>query len=351
MSDVVFSLYISSVLFLLVLKLMLSNLLQYTPKKGGRGTPRKNEIVFISPTGLEIKNNRQLDQFLRSNPGGPSSSEFDWGTGDTPRRSARISEKSKATESPENEPPKKRERKSSSKNGGKEKKDNEDGKSEGAEEEEANATDGNETKASTDAVMKETEANITDGCETKKIMDVGMKEAEVNATDGDETKASMDVEMKDAGDTGDKTVKELDLGQVVDKGAMKPETDEKIEGEVVEEPAEKTEIQDTKDSDAEKGQTEKNQLPPAAEDNEVFTEPTHVPPESTEGEKNVKADEEAKAAEEEMAPGKENEMEGSIPNQQKESSQEVEEEFKDADQQKESNKEEEDEFKDAESSL
>jgi hypothetical protein len=42
----------------------------------------------------------------------PAVSEFDWGTGETPRRSARISEKAKATP-PEKEHPKKRGRKSS----------------------------------------------------------------------------------------------------------------------------------------------------------------------------------------------------------------------------------------------
>ncbi|XP_020579741.1 methyl-CpG-binding domain-containing protein 11-like isoform X3 [Phalaenopsis equestris] len=69
---------------------------KFTPKQGG--TPKRNEIVFISPTGEEIKNRRQLDQYLRSHTGGPPSSEFDWGTGDTPRRSARLSEKVKTPE-------------------------------------------------------------------------------------------------------------------------------------------------------------------------------------------------------------------------------------------------------------
>ncbi|XP_010917954.1 uncharacterized protein [Elaeis guineensis] len=101
---------------------------KFTPKKGG--TPRRNEIVFISPTGEEIKNKKQLDQYLKSHPGGPSSSEFDWGFGDTPRRSARISEKAKASETPESEPPKKRERTSSSKKGAKGKKDVGDGDNE-----------------------------------------------------------------------------------------------------------------------------------------------------------------------------------------------------------------------------
>ncbi|GFY96963.1 methyl-CPG-binding domain 10 [Actinidia rufa] len=61
------------------------------PKKGV--TPRKNEIIFISPTGEEINSRKRLEQYLKSHPGNPALSEFDWGTGDTPRRSARISEK------------------------------------------------------------------------------------------------------------------------------------------------------------------------------------------------------------------------------------------------------------------
>ncbi|XP_027070977.1 methyl-CpG-binding domain-containing protein 10-like [Coffea eugenioides] len=80
-------------------------------KKGG--TPKKNEIIFTAPTGEEITSRKQLDQYLKTHPGGPPISEFDWGTGETPRRSARISEKAKATPPPERETPKKRSRKSS----------------------------------------------------------------------------------------------------------------------------------------------------------------------------------------------------------------------------------------------
>ncbi|KAE8637186.1 hypothetical protein CSA_021699, partial [Cucumis sativus] len=61
------------------------------------GITKKNEIIFIAPTGEAIHNKRQLDQYLKSHPGNPASSEFDWRTGETPRRSARISEKAKAT--------------------------------------------------------------------------------------------------------------------------------------------------------------------------------------------------------------------------------------------------------------
>ncbi|KAA8550140.1 hypothetical protein F0562_001844 [Nyssa sinensis] len=72
---------------------------KFTPKKGG--TPGRNEIVFISPTGEEIRNKRQLDQYPKSHPGGPSISEFDCGTGNTPRRSAKgetAEDKEAATE-------------------------------------------------------------------------------------------------------------------------------------------------------------------------------------------------------------------------------------------------------------
>uniref|UniRef100_A0A0C9QWB7 TSA: Wollemia nobilis Ref_Wollemi_Transcript_4302_1682 transcribed RNA sequence n=1 Tax=Wollemia nobilis TaxID=56998 RepID=A0A0C9QWB7_9CONI len=91
---------------------------QFFPKKGG--TPKRNEIIFIAPTGEEIKSKRQLSQYLKSHPEGPGINEFDWGTGDTPRRSARLSEKPK-TETPESETKKtpKRSRKSED---GKEKK-------------------------------------------------------------------------------------------------------------------------------------------------------------------------------------------------------------------------------------
>ncbi|XP_022751678.1 methyl-CpG-binding domain-containing protein 10-like [Durio zibethinus] len=85
---------------------------KFMPKKGL--TPKKNEIIFTAPTGEEISNRRQLEQYLKAHPGGPAVSEFDWGTGETPRRSARISEKVKAMPTPpESEPPKRRARKSS----------------------------------------------------------------------------------------------------------------------------------------------------------------------------------------------------------------------------------------------
>ncbi|XVF48076.1 hypothetical protein PTKIN_Ptkin03bG0161900 [Pterospermum kingtungense] len=119
---------------------------KFMPKKGG--TPKKNEIIFTAPTGEEISNKRQLEQYLKANPGGPALSEFDWGTGETPRRSARISEKVKAMPTPESQPPKKRGRKSSAS-----KKDNKESEA---------APEGTETK---DIHMVEDEKSEKDGVE------------------------------------------------------------------------------------------------------------------------------------------------------------------------------------------
>nr|ADN06078.1 DNA methylation protein MBD1 [Capsicum annuum] len=64
------------------------------PKKSVRA--KKNEIVFVAPTGEEIRNRRQLEKYVKTHDGSPGISEFDWTTGEAPRRSARISEKVKA---------------------------------------------------------------------------------------------------------------------------------------------------------------------------------------------------------------------------------------------------------------
>ncbi|CAL0332355.1 unnamed protein product [Lupinus luteus] len=82
----------------------------FFPKRAG--TPKKSEIVFIAPTGEEISSKRQLERYLKAHDGNPAISEFDWGTGETPRRSARISEKVKSSPPVDSAPPKKRSRKS-----------------------------------------------------------------------------------------------------------------------------------------------------------------------------------------------------------------------------------------------
>ncbi|XP_015159317.1 methyl-CpG-binding domain-containing protein 11-like isoform X2 [Solanum tuberosum] len=78
-------------------------------KKGVRA--KKNEVVFVAPTGEEIRNKRQLEKYLKTHDGNPGMSEFDWTTGEAPRRSARISQKVKAMPLPAVlEPAKKRQR-------------------------------------------------------------------------------------------------------------------------------------------------------------------------------------------------------------------------------------------------
>ncbi|MCE7766735.1 hypothetical protein GQL56_29355, partial [Pseudomonas putida] len=44
--------------------------LQFIPKQGS--TPKRNEVVFIAPTGEEFKNRKQLEQYLKSHPGNPA---------------------------------------------------------------------------------------------------------------------------------------------------------------------------------------------------------------------------------------------------------------------------------------
>ncbi|KAK4369969.1 hypothetical protein RND71_009444 [Anisodus tanguticus] len=69
----------------------------FLPKTGG--TPKRNENVFTAPTGEEITTKKGLQQYLEVTPGGPAITEFDWETGETSRRSSRISGKAKAAES------------------------------------------------------------------------------------------------------------------------------------------------------------------------------------------------------------------------------------------------------------
>ncbi|KAM0951975.1 putative Methyl-CpG-binding domain-containing protein [Dioscorea sansibarensis] len=163
--------------------------LSFTPKKAGAA--RKPEIIFVAPTGEEIKNKRQLDQYLRSNPGGPPSSEFDWGTGDTPRRSARISEKTKATESPEAERPKKRERKSSSKKGSKENKDGVEKEDEASTLAPAPEDDGEKgNEAATKAPAQEDGEKVNEAATEVKVA--------ADDTEAIEDKNPADTEMKDS---------------------------------------------------------------------------------------------------------------------------------------------------------
>ncbi|KAG2622249.1 hypothetical protein PVAP13_3NG274700 [Panicum virgatum] len=140
---------------------------KFTPQRGGR-----SEIVFVSPTGEEIKNKRQLSQYLKAHPGGPPAAEFDWGTGDTPRRSARISEKVKVFDSPEGEKIPKRSRNSTGRKGKQEKK-------EAPETEEAkDAKAGKDAKeAPNEDAAKDTDVEMKPGEEVKEAP-TGTEDAE-----------------------------------------------------------------------------------------------------------------------------------------------------------------------------
>ncbi|OMO54334.1 Methyl-CpG DNA binding protein [Corchorus capsularis] len=174
----------------------------FLPKRVG--SPRKTEIMFVAPTGEEINNKKQLEQYLKSHPGNPPVTEFDWGTGETPRRSARIIEKAKATPTPEKEPAKKRGRKSGS--GKKENNETDavpekaEGEKEGekqdapASEKEADAKmeDAGQEEAGKDVKIPETaeddkKEETAAAEQTPTPMEVLEKPAEASCTDGTQT--------------------------------------------------------------------------------------------------------------------------------------------------------------------
>ncbi|KAH0710178.1 hypothetical protein KY284_011605 [Solanum tuberosum] len=183
---------------------------KFLPKKGG--TPKKNDIVFTAPTGEEITTRKQLEQYLKSHPGGPPVVEFDWGTGETPRRSARITGKAKATQSPtESESAKKRGRKSSSSK--KDSKDKEVPK---------------ETEAAKDDDMEEAEKHEKDTAAMEAEKDVEKEEDEnPNETQDGES----EVEKKDEIQSSEKDVvkENLDEGQNVDNKVEDAQVEKDVE--------------------------------------------------------------------------------------------------------------------------
>ncbi|KAK3210938.1 hypothetical protein Dsin_015644, partial [Dipteronia sinensis] len=191
---------------------------KFMPKK--RGTPKKSEIIFISPTGEEISNKRQLEKYLKGHPGGPATSEFDWGTGETPRRSARISEKSKSSTPADNEPPKKRGRNSAAskkdktedvqmQEAGRVEKDNaevEEGKDAVKESQDENENEqgpDTKTEAAPEDSKDEQDVNISNGSnECKKIVNTEPGNLEVSQ-DGMQAGNSVDnTEIEHANDQG-----------------------------------------------------------------------------------------------------------------------------------------------------
>ncbi|KAJ9163090.1 hypothetical protein P3X46_022800 [Hevea brasiliensis] len=201
---------------------------KFLPKKSG--TPKKNEIIFTAPTGEEITGRRQLEQYLKAHPGGPAASEFDWGTGETPRRSARISEKAKAAPTPEIEPPKKRSRKSSASK--KEAKETET--STGAEEtkqiqmQEAGKTGKDETDVK--AAKEDVKGNQEDNKDKPQESD-----AKTEATSTEEAKVEQNVDKSDKTEEGKGEVEHWLSKGTSDGSGISENKKENIEDEKVQE--------------------------------------------------------------------------------------------------------------------
>ncbi|KAL1822702.1 hypothetical protein ACET3Z_009480 [Daucus carota] len=196
---------------------------KFMPKQGK--TPKKNEIIFTAPTGEEISNKKQLERYLKSHPGGPRMSEFDWGTGETPRRSARISEKAIETPPPpESDPPKKRSRKSTAMDDEKE--------SEVAAEEMVKEVVMEETeKVETDNVAAQTEDISKEKKDENK--DEPLDDEKTGHEDKkDETQGTAKDVEKDSQNTDDKTVHtpaehaepKEDIKQLDDAGGIKTDS-------------------------------------------------------------------------------------------------------------------------------
>ncbi|KAL2338390.1 hypothetical protein Fmac_012836 [Flemingia macrophylla] len=227
---------------------------KFFPKKSG--TPKKNEIVFTAPTGEEISSRKQMEQYLKAHPGGPAASEFDWGTGETPRRSARISEKAKAAPPPENEPPKKRGKKSPA------------SKKEASQEEEKDETkeekmeEAGETKDDKDL---ELEKNVEENQDEKRIEDTDGKESthpeeNTNIPKDEEEFKTADGEphapkeqLDDKGVEGSEVVENKDeerIGQPLEETKKDDGSDEKkveVEGENKEEHNRGTQVSQVND--------------------------------------------------------------------------------------------------------
>ncbi|GMY35843.1 methyl-CpG-binding domain-containing protein 11-like [Fagus crenata] len=174
---------------------------KFLPKQSG--TPKKNEIVFSSPTGEEIVSKRQLEQYLKAHPGGPAVSEFDWGTGETPRRSARISEKAKASPLPDSETPKKRRTSLSSKKDNKEKETAPEGTEETKEvdmqDAEKSEKDNVDAETEKDAVKQNQDDNKAQDTDTKTEV-IPPEEGNI-PNDAEESKKAPEVELENSKET------------------------------------------------------------------------------------------------------------------------------------------------------
>ncbi|EOA38048.1 hypothetical protein CARUB_v10009517mg [Capsella rubella] len=195
----------------------------FYPKR--TGTPRKTEIVFVAPTGEEISSRKQLEQYLKAHPGNPLISEFEWTTGETPRRSSRISQKVKATTpTPDKEPLMKKRRSSLTKKDNKEAAE----KSEEAAVKENMDVDKDGQKENAEAEKEEVTA-IADAQKENKEGDKTEveKEGQAEIVEGEKT----EVENKEGEVVADKKdPMEVDISELEKKTESGAEKPSKVEG-------------------------------------------------------------------------------------------------------------------------
>ncbi|KAJ0257063.1 Methyl-CpG-binding domain-containing protein 10 [Hirschfeldia incana] len=232
----------------------------FYPKRAG--TPRKTEIVFMAPTGEEISSRKQLEQYLKAHPGNPLVSEFDWTTGESPRRSSRISQKVKAATSPtpDKEPLLKKRRSSLTK------KDNKEA-------------------AEKNQVAQQAEADKNGQTEEAEVAVEGNKE-------GEKTEAEKQAEIQEAekeNKEGEKTEAENKEGEAVtDTSEVEKKTEaESKEGEVVMDKKEPMEVETSEvEKKAESGGKAEEETPKVEDLKETEMKEAHEAVEG-DGEKKV----------------------------------------------------------------
>lgn len=174
-------------------------------------------ICISKPTGEEISSRKQLEQYLKAHPGNPLISEFDWTTGETPRRSSRISQKVKAATSPtpDKEPLLKKRRSSLTK------KDNKEA-------------------AEKNQVAKQAEAEKNGQTEEAEVaVKDGLKETAVEGEKSEAVKENKEAENKEGeAETDKKEPMEVDTSEVEKKTEV-----ESKEGEVVTDKKEPMEVE------------------------------------------------------------------------------------------------------------
>ncbi|KAF3588845.1 hypothetical protein F2Q69_00031514 [Brassica cretica] len=79
---------------------------QYSAVEFFPNKAKKTEIVFVSPTGEEFSNRKQLEQYLKSHPGSPAIAEFDWTTNkEPPKKRGRTKSSGSKKDTDEGEKP------------------------------------------------------------------------------------------------------------------------------------------------------------------------------------------------------------------------------------------------------